>query len=131
MSQPNKILEQIDELEPEARDKLVLELLERMSSTSASSDWIQRHYVEEYPLIVATPNVCGGAARLIRTRIPVWTLERMRQLGLSESEILRSYPTLKALDLVQAWAYVARHREEIDQTIRENEAFEQTPELHA
>lgn len=71
--------------------------------------------------IVSTPGVCGGVARIIRTRIPVWTLERMRQLGVSESEILRSYPTLRAVDLVQAWSYVEIHRDEIERQIRENE----------
>jgi len=71
--------------------------------------------------IVSTPGVCGGVPRIIRTRIPVWTLERMRQLGVSESEILRSFPTLRAVDLVQAWSYVDLHRDEIEQQIRENE----------
>jgi uncharacterized protein (DUF433 family) len=74
-----------------------------------------------FPNIVHTPGVCGGVARIIRTRIPVWTLERMRQLGVSESEILRSFPTLRAIDLVQAWAYVDFHREQIEQQIRDNE----------
>lgn len=80
----------------------------------------------EFPAaIVATPNVCGGAARLVRTRIPVWTLERMRQLGISEADILQSFPTLRAADLVQAWAYVSSHREEVEAAIRENEAIEE------
>jgi uncharacterized protein (DUF433 family) len=73
------------------------------------------------PSIVTTPGVCGGAPRIIRTRIPVWTLERMRQLGVSEADILRSYPSLRAIDLVQAWSYVAAYREEIERQIRENE----------
>ena len=71
--------------------------------------------------IVATPGVCGGVARIIRTRIPVWTLERMRQLGVSEGEILRSFPSLRAIDLVQAWIYAENHREDIERQIRENE----------
>jgi uncharacterized protein (DUF433 family) len=72
-------------------------------------------------LVVSTPDVCGGAARIIRTRIPVWTLERMRQLGISEADILKSYPSLRAVDLVQAWTYVDAHREEVEKHIRENE----------
>jgi uncharacterized protein (DUF433 family) len=60
--------------------------------------------------------------RIIRTRIPVWTLERMRQLGVAEADILHNYPTLKAIDLVQARAYVDAHRDVIQQQIRENEA---------
>jgi uncharacterized protein (DUF433 family) len=73
------------------------------------------------PIVVSTPDVCGGSARIIRTRIPVWTLERMRELGVSEAEILRSYPSLRAVDLVQAWAYVEANRSEIAREIRENE----------
>lgn len=60
---------------------------------------------------------------MIRTRIPVWTLERMRQLGVPDAEILRNYPTLRAADLVQAWAYAAARPEEIGLSIRENEAL--------
>jgi uncharacterized protein (DUF433 family) len=77
--------------------------------------------VAEYPGIVRTENVCGGSARIIRTRIPIWTLERMRQLGVSESDILRSYPSLRAVDLAQAWSYSAAHHDEIEKEIRENE----------
>jgi uncharacterized protein (DUF433 family) len=80
-----------------------------------------RHLIAEHPAVVKTPDVCGGSARIIRTRIPVWTLERMRQLGLSEIDILRSYPSLKAIDLVQAWSYADAHRDEIEREIRENE----------
>jgi len=42
-------------------------------------------------------------------------------LGTSEAELLRSYPTLHAEDLTNAWAYFRSHREEIDRQIRENE----------
>lgn len=59
---------------------------------------------------------------MIRTRIPVWTLEAMRQCGISEPDILNSYPALTAIDLVQAWSYAAAHRDEIDKLIQENEA---------
>jgi uncharacterized protein (DUF433 family) len=45
----------------------------------------------------------------------------MRQLGVSESDILKSYPTLRAADLVQAWSYADHHRQEIEEAIRENE----------
>lgn len=41
--------------------------------------------------------------------------------ALSEAELLRSYPTLRAEDLSYAWAYVRAHRQEIDQQIREND----------
>ena len=57
----------------------------------------------------------------MRTRIPVWLLEQARRLGASDGELLRSYPTLRAEDLANAWAYVRSHRPEIDQQIQENE----------
>jgi uncharacterized protein (DUF433 family) len=49
-------------------------------------------------------------------------LEQARRLGVSESELLRSYPTLRAEDLANAWAYVRSHRDEISRQIEENEA---------
>jgi uncharacterized protein (DUF433 family) len=43
-------------------------------------------------------------------------------LGISEEELLRAYPALRAEDLANAWAYVRSHRIEIEDQIRENEA---------
>ena len=73
------------------------------------------------PGIESTPGVCGGAACIIRTRIPIWLLEEARRQGFTEAEFLRSYPSLRAEDLANAWAYVRVHREEIDERIRENQ----------
>jgi uncharacterized protein (DUF433 family) len=67
------------------------------------------------------PRICGGEPRIVRTRIPVWTLEQMRRQGISEAEILRSYPALRAEDLVNAWNYADAHAREIESQIRENE----------
>ena len=64
--------------------------------------------------------VCGGSARVAGTRIPVWSLASWRRLGASDEEILRNYPTLKASDLLNAWCYLERHPQEIEQEIREN-----------
>ncbi len=75
-----------------------------------------------WPSIEQTPGVVGGEARIVRTRIPVWLLENYRRLGWSEARILENYPTLRAADLVSAWAYVDAHRTEIDRVIQENEA---------
>lgn len=71
--------------------------------------------------IQSTPGVCGGDPCIANTRIQVWLLEQMRRLGTSEAVLLESYPTLRAEDLVNAWAFVRIHREEIEQQIRENE----------
>jgi len=63
--------------------------------------------------IESQPGVCGGEPCIVRTRIPVWVLEQARRLGISESEILHSYPILR---------YVGSHRNQIDPQIEENEA---------
>jgi uncharacterized protein (DUF433 family) len=76
---------------------------------------------DSFPGVESTPGVCGGEPCIVRTRVPVWILEQMRRQGVSEADILRSYPTLRAEDLAAAWAYVRVHRDEIEQQIRENE----------
>ena len=83
--------------------------------------WVARDVSGVFPGIETTPDVCGGEPCILRTRIPVWVLERARQLASSEAELLRAYPSLRAQDLVNAWAYVEAHREEIEQQIRDNE----------
>ena len=71
--------------------------------------------------IESTPGVCGGDPCIAGTRIPLWTLESYRRLGLTEAQILDAYPRLRAADLVNAWTYVAGHPDEIERQIRENE----------
>ncbi len=83
--------------------------------------WVVRDLGDAYPGIDSTPGVCGGEPCIVRTRVPVWVLEQAKRLGASEADLLRCYPTLRAEDLVNAWAYVRSHQEEIDQQIRENE----------
>src|SRR4051812_32326314 len=51
---------------------------------------------------------------------PAWTIERYRRLGWTEAQILDNFPTLRAADLVNVWAYVDAHAEEIETAIREN-----------
>ena len=74
-----------------------------------------------FPGIESTPGGCGGEACVAQTRIPVWLLDRARPLGSSEADLLRAYPTLRAQDLVNAWAYVETHRDELERQFRENE----------
>jgi uncharacterized protein (DUF433 family) len=64
----------------------------------------------------------GGDPCIVRTRIPVWLLEQYRRLGASEADLLVNYPSLRAEDLVNAWAYVRSHRGEIDRQIAEQES---------
>ncbi len=76
---------------------------------------------DAFPGIESRPDVCGGEPCIVRTRIPVWVLVRARQMGVTEADLLRSYPTLRAEDLANAWAYYRAYRDEIDQQIHENE----------
>jgi uncharacterized protein (DUF433 family) len=82
--------------------------------------WVVRDLGDAFPGIESRPGVCGGDPCIVRTRIPVWVLEQSRRLGMSEADLLRSYPTLRAEDLTNAWAFVRAHRSEIDVQIREN-----------
>ena len=74
-----------------------------------------------WPGIEKTSGVVGGAACVVRTRIPVWALENYRRLGSSEARVLENYPTLRAADLVNAWAYADAHPDELEEEIRANE----------
>lgn len=112
MSRVSELEERINQLDPVEREDLISRLPVPRPTAAGVTALLG---------VVKTPGVCGGAARLIRTRIPVWTLERMRQLGVSEADILRSYPSLRAADLVQAWWYADQHPGEIEGAIRENE----------
>ncbi len=84
--------------------------------------WVARDLGEAYPGIDSDPLVSGGEACIVRTRIPVWLLVQARRLGTSEADLLRSYPTLRAEDLANAWGYYRSHRQEIEQQIVDNEA---------
>jgi uncharacterized protein (DUF433 family) len=83
---------------------------------------VARDLGQSFPGIDKDPAVCGGEACISRTRIPVWTLARARQCGLSEADLLRAYPTLRAEDLANAWSYHHAHLEEIERAIAENES---------
>ena len=83
--------------------------------------WVVRDLGDSFPGVESNPNVCGGEPCIVRTRIPVWLLEQARRLGTSEADLLRAYPSLRAEDLANAWAYVRSHRAEIEQQIRDNE----------
>jgi uncharacterized protein (DUF433 family) len=84
--------------------------------------WVARDLGNAAPGIDSQPGVCGGEPCIVRTRIPVWVLVQAQRLGTSEADLLRSYPTLRAEDLANAWAYFRSHREEIERQIHENEA---------
>lgn len=99
------------------------EMFETLSRAEKAQvlQWVVRDLEDAFPGIESKPDVCGGEACLVRTRIPVWLLVRARQLGVSEAELLRVYPTLRAEDLVNAWGYYRVHRSEIEKAIRSHE----------
>ena len=73
-----------------------------------------------FPGIDFRDGVCGGVARIVRTRIPVWTLEAARRNGMSDAAVLAAFPTLTAEDLANAWQYARSHRAEIESEIAAN-----------
>ena len=83
---------------------------------------LARDLGEAFPGIESDPRVCGGEPCVVRTRIPLWLLEQARRLGMAEADLLPSYPTLRAEDLANAWAFVRAHQREIEQQIADNEA---------
>ncbi len=101
----------------------VAQILAQLSRAEKAQvlQWIVRDLADAYPGIEHTSDVLGGEARIIRTRIPVWVLVQARHLGATEADLLRSYPTLRAEDLTNAWAYARNHGDEIEQHILENE----------
>lgn len=113
MSSLENLLKDILGLPAEEQEQLAL-LLSQSGLGSSSKHWPSAG-------IDSSAEICGGEPRIVRTRIAVWVLEQMRRLGVSEADILKSYPTLRAEDLVNAWAYVDAHRDEIDRQIRANE----------
>ena len=72
--------------------------------------------------IEKTSGFCGGQACIVNTRIPVWVLVEARHLGYSDVDLLKSYPTITATDLTNAWGYASAHTDEIDFVIEQNEA---------
>ena len=77
--------------------------------TISRTSWIEK-----------TPGVCGGDARIRKTRITVAGLVERRAHGLLDAEILERLPTLTEADLSAAWQYYEQHRDEIDQAIRQD-----------
>ena len=79
-----------------------------------------RKIAADFPGVEKTPGVCGGSACIIRTRIPVWSIVEYMQMGVDKEKLLQNFPTLRAQDLSNAWAYYDANKEEIDHEILEN-----------
>ncbi len=81
--------------------------------------WAVEELSGAFPGIDSRPELCGGEPSVIRTRIQVWILEQGRRLGATDQRLLADYPTLRAEDLQNAWAYARAHASEIESQIRE------------
>ena len=99
-------------------------LLSRMTRAEKAQllQSVVRDLGDAFPGIESTAGVAGGEPCIVRTRSPVWVLEQARRLGTSEADLLRAFPSLRAEDLVNAWAYARSHRDEVARQISENEA---------
>lgn len=75
-----------------------------------------------WPGIEKIPGVVGGDACITGTRLPVWGLVEYQRSGASDAKILEAYPQLTAIDLANAWRYAEAYPDEIEATIRANEA---------
>lgn len=98
-------------------------LLSKMTKAEKAQvlQWVARDVGDAYPGIESNPGICGGEPCIVRTRIPVWLLVQAKNLGKSEADLLAAYPTIRAEDLANTWAYARSHKKEIARQIRENE----------
>lgn len=68
-----------------------------------------------------TPGVCGGDACVRNTRVPVWAVIQMLQMGRTKAEVLADLPSMIEPDLDVVWAYYRSHLAEIEANIAEND----------
>ena len=72
-------------------------------------------------MIVRTPGVLGGRARIAGTRIAVSHVVAMVEAGFTVDDVLREYPQLTRGQVEEALRYYEEHREEIDADLEEDE----------
>lgn len=101
--------------------KLLLNLTQ--SEKAQVLQWVAQDLGNAFPNIEKTPNINGGEATIVRTRIPIWGLVEAKKEGSTEADILRAFPSLRVEDLASAWAYYRMNASEIDEQIQaQNEA---------
>lgn len=74
----------------------------------------------EEPGIAQSDDICGDSARIANTRISVWSIVESKQLGMSDKDILESFPALSLTDIENSLLYYAKNREEIESDIEQN-----------
>jgi uncharacterized protein (DUF433 family) len=71
--------------------------------------------------VVRTKGICGGRARIVGTRVPVWGIESKRRAGYTAAAIIKMHDGLTARHVQSAIAYAKTHQHEINSAIKENE----------
>lgn len=66
--------------------------------------------------------VCGGAARVAGTRIPVWQLEQARRWGGDGGGAAGGVSGIAGADVAAALEYAREHKDEMEREMAENEA---------
>ena len=99
------------------------DLISKMSRAEKAQvlQWVVRDLGDAFPGIESALGVSGGEPCVVRTRIPIWVLVLARRLGTSEADLLKAYPTLRAEDLANAWAFHRAHKDDIERQILDNE----------
>lgn len=87
------------------------------AAAEAPLEFLRRDDTAEPLEIRKTAGVCGGSASVGNTRIPVWTLWRYHELGLTDKQILEQYPSLTQQGLSIGLEYAARNPGEIAEGI--------------
>ena len=77
-----------------------------------------------FPGIEKTRGVCGGRACIVRTRIPVWSIIKWQTMGMSETKLLKNFPTLVKSDILAANLYYSLYQTDIDNDIAENDTLQ-------
>ncbi len=83
---PTDLENQLQSLTPDGRATVLQTLIQRLGNGSRG--------------ILKTVGVCGGAACIAGTRIPVWLLVESRAQGGSGAQMLNDYRHISAAELV-------------------------------
>ena len=89
--------------------------MKRMSATTPAT--VEKQHVTR------TPGVCGGKPCIVGTRIRVWDVAVLTEMGRSPDEVLVAYPHLSLADVYGALTYYYDHKAEIDAQAAADERF--------
>ena len=77
-----------------------------------------------YPHIVKEAGYCGGQPTIDDTRVRVKNIVALLREGKTPEQMLMEYPSLNLAQVHAALAYYYDNREEIEASLREEEAWE-------